>query len=65
MEQQPKQKDYKKHYQTFSEKNKDKIHEVIKCPLCNGHYTYFNKSRHMKSTKHKNCLEDKKEDNIN
>ena len=64
MEQQPKPKNYKKHYQTFKEKNNDKIHQIIKCDVCNGHYTYFNKYRHLKSIKHKCCLEDKKEDNL-
>ena len=34
------------------EKNKDKIKEKIICDICCGTYTYFNKSKHFKSSKH-------------
>jgi hypothetical protein len=43
----------KVYYKKFIEKNKDKIHEKITCEVCSGKYTYFNKSRHLKSKKHR------------
>ena len=36
----------------FINKNKEKINESIKCEICGGSYSYFNKSRHQKSDKH-------------
>ena len=54
-----KQKDYKKHYKNFVLKNDDKIHNIVKCDLCGGHYTYFNKSRHLKTLKHKQYIDQK------
>lgn len=33
--------------------------EKIVCDICNGCYTYTNKSHHLKSQKHKNALEEK------
>ena len=49
-----KQKEY---HNTFMINNKDKIHEKLVCNICGANYTYFNKSRHNKSTKHKLSLE--------
>ena len=40
-------------YDNFKEKNAGKIKEKITCYLCGGKYTYFNKSRHYKTTKHR------------
>lgn len=40
----------------FMEKNKDKIKEKIICDVCCGSYSYYNKSKHMKSKKHINLL---------
>jgi hypothetical protein len=37
---------------TFMKKNTDEIHKQICCDICGGQYTYFNKSRHMKTRKH-------------
>ncbi len=45
--------DNKAYYKKFIEKNKDKIHEKKICEVCSGKYTYYNKSRHMKSKKHR------------
>jgi hypothetical protein len=42
----------KKYNKTFIEKNKDKIKEKNICDICCGSYTYYNKSKHMKSQKH-------------
>lgn len=36
----------------FQEKNADKLKENITCPICYGTYTYFNKSKHLKSQRH-------------
>jgi hypothetical protein len=44
--------DYIKYNKTFIEKNKDKITVKHQCPICLGKYTYFNKSKHNKSSKH-------------
>ena len=38
-------------------KNKEKMHESIKCKICGGRYTYYNKSHHIKSKKHTGVLE--------
>lgn len=50
-------KDYKKHYRNFLDKNKEKIHEKITCEKCGGTYTYFNKSRHLKTSRHKKHID--------
>ena len=44
-------------YENFKIKHADKIKEKIICPICNGTYTYFNKSTHNKTKHHKNILE--------
>jgi hypothetical protein len=44
--------DQNKYNKNFMEKNKDKIKEKIICDICCGTYTYFNKSKHFKSSKH-------------
>lgn len=41
---------------TFMEKNKDRIKLKVVCDICCGTYTYYNKSKHMKSIKHLNLL---------
>jgi hypothetical protein len=43
----------KEMYDNFKEKNAGKIKEKITCDICGGKYTYFNKSGHYKTTKHK------------
>jgi hypothetical protein len=43
--------DNHKYYETFKEKNENKI-----CEICNGKLNYFNKNRHLESQKHKNAL---------
>jgi len=48
--------DQKKYNNNFMEKNKDKIKLKIVCDVCCGSYTYYNKSKHMKSKKHLNLL---------
>ena len=45
--------DSKIYNKTFYEKNKDKVLEKIICSICCGSYTYYNKSKHNKSNKHK------------
>jgi hypothetical protein len=46
----------KDYHKKFMEKNKDKINEKKICEICNGHYTYFNKSHHFKSNRHLNAI---------
>lgn len=41
------------------QKQKELHREKIVCDICNGCYTYTNKSHHNKSQKHKNALEEK------
>jgi hypothetical protein len=56
------EKELKKHYyEEFKDKNTDKIHKKIECEICGGNYTYFNKSRHLKTPK---CLNVKKLRNL-
>ena len=45
-------KKHKQYNSTFYEKNHERIHETVSCSLCKGEYTYYNKSRHMKTKKH-------------
>jgi hypothetical protein len=43
----------KKNYvRKFIEKNKTKISEKNICPICYSTYTYFNKSKHIKTKRH-------------
>lgn len=44
--------DSKKYIQTFLNKNASKVKEKITCEICCGSYTYFNKSKHIRSKKH-------------
>lgn len=44
--------DSKKYIQTFLNKNASKVKEKITCDICCGSYTYFNKSKHIRSKKH-------------
>jgi transposase-like protein len=44
--------DSKRYYQTFKNKNTDKIREKVKCDICGGIYSYFNKSHHKQSKMH-------------
>lgn len=47
----------KNYYENFKNKNVDKIKEKSVCEICGGSYTYFNKSSHMKTKRHLNCVE--------
>jgi hypothetical protein len=44
--------DNKTYYNTFKEKNKEKIHQKMICPVCNGVYYYYTKSKHFTNKKH-------------
>jgi hypothetical protein len=46
----------REYYDKFREKNLDKIQEKQQCSTCGGSYTYYNKSRHIRSAKHIACL---------
>ena len=39
----------REYYLEFKEKNKDKINLKMSCEICGGSYTYFNKSRHIRT----------------
>lgn len=45
--------------QEYRNINKDKLYESFECE-CGGKYTYTSKSRHLKSNKHINYIENKK-----
>ena len=64
----PKKYDNKTYYEHFKAKNADKINDKIECPDCLCLYTYFSKSRHMKSKKHlylkDKLLKEKTQNNI-
>ena len=49
--------DSKKYIQTFLNKNATKVKEKIICEICCGSYTYFNKSKHIRSKKHISLVE--------
>jgi len=49
----------------FKARNAEKIKEKIKCSICGGSYTYFNKIPHCRTKQHQLCLvliQEKKED---
>ena len=48
--------DQSKYNKNFMEKNKDIINQKKICDICCGSYSYYNKSKHMKSLKHLNLL---------
>jgi hypothetical protein len=48
----------------FIFKNKEKINNKIICNDCGGSYTYYNKSTHLKTNKHKLFLRVKAQYNI-
>jgi hypothetical protein len=48
--------DQSQYNKNFLEKNKDKINKKIICDICCGSYSYYNKSKHLKSVKHINLL---------
>jgi hypothetical protein len=56
--------DQNKYNKRFQEKHKDKIKEKLDCPICYGTYTYFNKSKHNQSVRHKKALLAKKEEKV-
>jgi hypothetical protein len=41
----------------FIEKNADRIKAKTVCEVCCGTYTYFNKSKHLKSARHVRLVE--------
>lgn len=49
----PKKKIY---YNNFMQKNKKKIKKKMRCGICGGSYTYFNKSHHLNSIKHNEAI---------
>ncbi len=42
----------KLYYNNFKINNPDVVRWKFACDLCGGKYTYYNKSKHNKSTKH-------------
>ena len=47
----------KNYIRKFIEKNKDKLKEKQICPVCYSTYTYFNKSKHIRTKRHLTLLE--------
>ena len=43
----------KQYYENFKTKNTEKIREKILCEVCGGSYTYFTKSIHFQTAKHR------------
>ncbi len=41
------------YYNTFKNKNENIVRKKFTCELCGGRYTYYNKSKHNSSLKHK------------
>lgn len=40
----------------FKEVHKDKLTQHIRCSVCRGSYTYFNKSAHIKTKRHQDFI---------
>ena len=53
LEENKKKYDQSLYYQNFKKKHTGILTEDIKCSICPGHYTYYNKSRHNKSKRHR------------
>ena len=53
----PQDYDGRSYHKKFIEKNAVKLKEKTICPVCCGSYTYFNKSKHIKSARHIKLLE--------
>jgi hypothetical protein len=53
----PNEYNTKQYHKKFIEKNADKLKEKTICSVCCGSYTYFNKSKHIKSKRHINLLD--------
>lgn len=51
----------KKYNDTFREKHKEELKEKKICDVCNRFYTYYTKSKHMKTKKHIKALEPKQD----
>lgn len=48
--------DHKKYYQNFKLKNIEKIKKPCFCDICGNTYTYFTKSKHLKSKTHNKAI---------
>jgi hypothetical protein len=46
----------KKYNLNFYEKHKEEIRARVECELCGGFYTYYNKSSHNKTARHRRLL---------
>lgn len=44
--------DQKRYNKAFAEKHTDRIHTKTVCDVCCGTYTYYNKSKHLKTRRH-------------
>lgn len=42
----------RRYYEAFRSKNAEKIQTKEICPVCFGHYTYYYKSAHLKTSRH-------------
>lgn len=51
-----KNKDRKKYFKEYVEKNKGKLNENFICEECGGKYKYMSKTTHEKTKKHQNSL---------
>lgn len=47
---------WKKHSATFMERHREELAKPQVCPLCKGHFTYFNKSKHIRTKRHLDFL---------
>jgi hypothetical protein len=57
IEKKPKKKyNSKKYNDKFREKNHEKLSLKKECEICKNHYTYYSKSKHMKTKKHLKML---------
>lgn len=56
LEEEKKKYNSQKYNATFKNKHAEKLNTKINCEICGGHYTYYSKSKHLKSKKHLNKL---------
>jgi hypothetical protein len=52
----PKKYNQNQYNKNFQIKNKDRINKKYDCNICFGSYTYFNKSKHNQSLRHRKAL---------
>jgi hypothetical protein len=63
-EKEKKREKNKKYNINFKNRHSEEVRKRVICKVCYGSYTYFNKSGHSKTIRHKRALEGVKEEGV-